>query len=370
MVDFDSSGPRRVVIACGGTGGHLFPGIAVAQALHARGHEALLLISEKKVDAVASADHPELRFATVPAIAMPPLFSLKAFSFLFRFWQTFRLTKRVVREFSPHAVLGMGGFTSLPPVLVGRGMKARTLIHESNAVPGKANRLTGRFCDTVLLGLADCAAHFPGKACQVVGTPLREAMHVPHTVEEAREFFGLRDDRHTVLVMGGSQGAAGVNAAVLAALPGLDPEWVQFIHLTGEGADGAVRAAFESAGFHAFVAPFHPRLDLAYAVADVCVARSGASSLAELSFFGLPSILIPYPTAADDHQTLNARVYARAGAAVLLAEPEAKAGNLATALNALLDDEAAHTAMSEAMRSLGVATAAEQIVDGLVGAVS
>lgn len=352
----------RVIIACGGTGGHLFPGIAVAQRLRARGHEVLLLISEKKVDAVAAADHPELSFATVPSIGLPPLFSPRLFSFAWKMWKTLRLTKKRVREFKPDAVLGMGGFTSLAPAIAGRGFGARTFIHESNSIPGKANRLTARFCDVVLLGLADCSAYFPGRETRVVGTPLRASMLAEPNREASYQFFQLDPTKKTLLIMGGSQGARGVNQAMLAALPHLDPSAVQLLWLTGELDEAQVRAAVAKTSLTGFIAPFHGRLDLAYPIADVCVARSGGSSLAELAHFGVATILIPLPTAADDHQTRNAEAFAKRDAAILLPQAEA-ATRLPQLFEELLGNESRRLALVGNIKTLGMADAADRVAD-------
>lgn len=351
----------RIIIACGGTGGHLFPGIAVAQVLRARGHRVLLLISEKQVDANAAKDHPELDFAAVPAIGLPHLLSPRVLPFAWNFWRTYRATLKILRDFHADAVLGMGGFTALPPALAGRRLGARTFIHESNAIPGKANRLTARFSDVVLLGLADCARHFPGKDTRVVGTPLRAAMLAPPDRAAAYAFFGLDPAKKTLLIMGGSQGARGVNHALQASLPVLDRAATQLIWLTGREDAAEVRAAVAGSGHLAFVAPFHSRLELAYAVADVCIARSGASSLAELAHFGVATILIPLPTAAEDHQTKNAEVFARQEAAVHLRQADATAENLGGLVRDLLTDDPRRQALAARLHALGVSDTAEQV---------
>ncbi len=356
--------PLRVIIACGGTGGHLFPGIAVAEVLRDRGHRVLLLISEKPVDATAARNHPDLDFATVPAIGLQGRSPQRVLSFVRKFWHTCRVTRDLLREFRADAVLGMGGFTSLPPALAGRRLRARTFIHESNAIPGKANRLTARFCDLVLLGLADCARHFPGKPTRVVGTPLRAAMLAPADRSAALRAFGLDASKQTVLIMGGSQGARGVNRAVIAALPDLDPATTQLLWLTGVEDEAEVRAAVDRCRtLTAFVAPFHGSLEQAYAVADLCLARSGASSLAELAHFGVPTVLIPLPTAAEDHQTRNAEVFARREAAILLPQAEATGPAVSRLIRDLLADSAHRHSLSTHIRALGVPDAARQVAD-------
>ena len=366
------SAPQRLVIACGGTGGHLFPGIAVAQTAQARGWETLILISEKQIDALATQGHSDLAFAKVPAIGMPSPLSPAFVKFLWRFYKTRQHTLQLIREFRATAVLGMGGFTSLPPAMAGRKLGLRTYIHESNAVPGKANRLTARWCDQVLLGLRDCAPHFPAGKTRVTGTPLRTALLQPVSIDEAREHFGLPagTGRHTLLVMGGSQGARGVNRAVMESLPAFAAAagGLQIIHITGPGETDAVRAAYAAhPGITAHIAPFCQRMELAYALADVAVSRSGASSLTELSAFGIPSILVPYPTAADDHQRRNADVFTQAGAAIAIEEAELTGSRLAEEILALLANADRCASLSGHMRALAPQDAAARICDVIAG---
>jgi len=376
-----SSSTERLVIACGGTGGHLFPGIAVARAAKARGWDTLLLISEKQIDALATEGQDDLRFEKVPAIAMPRPLSLAMVKFLWRFRQTRRHCVKLLREFRATAVLGMGGFTSLAPAMAGKRLGLKTFVHESNAVPGKANRMTARFCRLVLLGLEECAAHFPAGRTQVVGTPLRPSLLPPAEhcalrtapsplVTEARNFFDLPDEKPVILIMGGSQGARGVNNAVIAALPALAAaaDRVQLVHIAGPTDYESVRAGCAAVPrLTSRVLPFCQRMEFAYALATVAVCRSGASSLTELSAWGLPSVLVPYPTAADDHQRRNAAFFTRAGAAIAVEEKDIAAGQLGPLLLDLLADAAKRTTLSAAMRRLAPERAADVICDVIAG---
>ncbi|RYD31657.1 MAG: undecaprenyldiphospho-muramoylpentapeptide beta-N-acetylglucosaminyltransferase [Verrucomicrobiaceae bacterium] len=360
------SSVQRLVIACGGTGGHLFPGIAVAQEARRRGWETLLLISEKQIDALAVQGHGDLRFEKVPAVAMPSPLSLKMVRFVWKFLQTRRHCRKLLEAFEADAVLGMGGFTSLPPVQAGRSLGLRTFVHESNAIPGKANRLTAKFCTGVLLGLEACVRHFPPGRAKVTGTPLRTGMNAAATRAEALEFFGLKEGKKTILVTGGSQGARGVNRAVVEALPLLDPKTVQMLHITGPGEFEELKAAYAAQPqIQAAVLPFCQRMELAYTAADLAVSRSGGSSLAELSAFGLPVILVPYPTSAEDHQRRNAEVFTRAGAALTVEETELGQGRLAALLTSLLEDDARRAALSEAIRKLAPDHAAALVCDAV-----
>jgi len=329
----------HVAIACGGTGGHLFPGLAVAETLRERGHRVLLFISEKEIDALAVQGREEFELEKLQSVGMPSLFSPAIFAFLSRCAKSYGQCRRIYRDFRPDAVLGMGGFTSTAPIVAGRRMGVKTLIHESNAIPGKANRMTARFCDVVLLGFDACARHFPGRKTQVTGTPIRAALRVPVDREAVYAKYGLDPASRTVLVIGGSQGAHGINVAVADALVRLRGQQVQFIHLTGLKDDRVMLAAYEREGVRAHVAAFHHAMEELYAVADLAIARSGAASLNELAWFGIPSILVPYPYAAEDHQTLNARIFVEAGAAEMVTEREIGGGRLADYLAGLLGDE-------------------------------
>jgi UDP-N-acetylglucosamine--N-acetylmuramyl-(pentapeptide) pyrophosphoryl-undecaprenol N-acetylglucosamine transferase len=356
----------RFVIAAGGTGGHLFPGVAVGEVLLARGHEVMLLISEKEIDAVATRGRDDFRIEKIAGIGMPRLFSPAILGFAWRFWRSVRLCRALFRQWSPDAVLGMGGFTSTAPILAGRSRRIPTFVHESNAIPGRANRLNARFVTRVLLGFEDCRRHFPGAECEVTGTPIRSALLAPVDKPAALARFGLKPGRPTLLVMGGSQGAHGINVAVAGALPRLKTYSWQAIHLAGAQDESSTRAAYEREGVAASVAAFHHRMEEAYGASDFAVARSGAASLAELSHFGLPAILIPYPFAADDHQTANARIFERAGAAVLLPEPEATADRLSGSIASFLDSPARVTEMSRRSRELAPDRAAERVADAVL----
>jgi UDP-N-acetylglucosamine--N-acetylmuramyl-(pentapeptide) pyrophosphoryl-undecaprenol N-acetylglucosamine transferase len=358
----------RFVIAAGGTGGHLFPGLAVGEILLARGHEVMLLISEKEIDAVATQGRKEFRIEKLAGIGMPKIFSPAIIGFALRFWRGLRRCKALFREWQPAAVLGMGGFTSTAPILAGRSRKVPTFVHESNAIPGRANRLNARFVTKVLLGVAECAHHFPNATCEVTGTPLRSALMRPVDKSAALAAFGLKPGRTTVLVMGGSQGAHGINSALAGAAAKLKTCAWQVIHLAGAQDEQTMHAAYQRENIPAAVAAFHHRMEEAYGAADLAIARSGAASLAELSHFGLPAILIPYPFAADDHQTMNARIFEAAGAGVLLKESDATPDALAEKISALIADSARLAEMSQRSRALAPDNAAARVADVVLNA--
>lgn len=353
----------RVVIACGGTGGHLFPGLAVAESLKRRGHEILLLVSEKAIDAQALKAHPEFRSEKLPSVGLPSLLSPAFIRFLTRTWESIGQCKQIYRKFQPDAVLGMGGFTSTAPLLAGRMAKIPTFIHESNAIPGKANRWAARFVSHVLLGFEACERFFPGRRCSVVGTPVREDLGERIPRDEALGIFNLDPARRTLLVMGGSQGAAGVNQLLFKAAPLLSSAGVQIIHLTGDRDDRLAAANYLREQVPSYVAPFHHRMQEVYSAADLVVSRAGAASLSELSRFALPSILIPYPYAAENHQELNADIYVEAGAAEKFNEAGTAPEVLARRIVEILTDEASRARMSTAAQALAPGNSADRVAD-------
>ncbi len=354
----------RAIIACGGTGGHLFPGLAVAEVLHAKGHEVLLFVSEKEIDSTALNAHPQFRAEKLPSVGMPrnPL-SPAFIGFLRRCLESQRHSIRVFKKFRPHVVLGMGGFTSTPPIIAARLRGIPSFIHESNAIPGRANKLAARFASRVLLGFEDCRAAFRGSECIVTGTPVRKNLGQPLERSAALRVFNLEPERQTLLVTGGSQGATGINQLLFKSVPLMDRSRLQIIHLTGKNDDRLASANYQREEIPHFVAPFHHHMEEAYSAADLVVSRSGASSLSEVSRFGLPSVLIPYPFATDDHQSANAAIFTRVGAAESLGERETSPESFAKLVDALLKDPSRRQTMSEAARSLDPGSAAENVAE-------
>jgi UDP-N-acetylglucosamine--N-acetylmuramyl-(pentapeptide) pyrophosphoryl-undecaprenol N-acetylglucosamine transferase len=351
----------NAVIACGGTGGHLFPGIAVAEVLRDRGHEVMLLVSEKDIDALALSGRESFRFEKLPTVGLPSPFSPEVLGFVRRFFESLSMCRSIYRKFKPQVVLGMGGFTSTAPVLAGRIRGITTFIHESNAIPGKANRLTGRIVRAVMLGFKECAPFFPKAHTEVTGTPIRtELKRLDRRI--ARSKLGLREDLTTLLVMGGSQGASGINQGMIKALPFLQGVPLQVIHLSGARDKRLVADNYGRENLPAYVAAFHHRMEEVYSAADFLVARAGAASLAEFSAFSLPGILIPFPYAADDHQTRNAEIYAQAGAAILLRESELSGELLGRQIRELIQNPEQIQQMSANCSRLALKDAARRMV--------
>ncbi len=361
---------KNLIIACGGTGGHLFPGIAVAEAWKKRGGEVLLLISEKQIDALASEGYDHLRFERMAAIAMPGIFSPRMPGFLLGFLKGLMQCRKLVKSFSADAVLGMGGFTSTAPLVAGRLAGIPTFVHESNSIPGRANRLNAKFADAVLIGFDVCAPHFgSGKRTEIVGTPLRPSVAEKPSREDSMAHFGLQAEKKTLMIMGGSQGAHRINELIASGLAEFEKAGIQVLHLSGPQDFEVIEDAYRKNPNAGIVLNFCSEIQFAWASADLAICRSGASSLTELAHYGIPSVLVPYPFAADDHQTTNALIFSEPGAAELWHQNEIEDETFAARIIALFQDEERLEKMKSTMIDLAIPDASErvcEVIDGFV----
>ncbi len=354
-----------VAIACGGTGGHLFPGLAVARQLLQRGCAVGVLISPKEVDQQAVQSARELEIITLPAVALQ---NRNYLAFARTFAQSWGAARRLFKARRPQAVLAMGGFTSAPPILAARKSGARTFLHESNTIPGRANRLLARFVDTAFVGFSEAADRLSTRHSVVSGTPVRAEFQWRDPAG-CRARFGLDPQRPTILVMGGSQGASGINRLILSILPLLGNRNWQWIHLTGVTDFASVRSAYAGYGFKAVVQPFMAEMEWAMGAATAAVSRSGASSLAEIAALRLPSLLVPYPTAADNHQLTNALAFVRSGAAQMLEQKTATPAACLARLEELVANEPLRAGLRSALVQWHAPRAAEQIADSIMLAI-
>ena len=356
-----------VAIACGGTGGHLFPGLAVAEELRTRGCDVSLLISPKEVDQQAVKSVVGMEVVTLPAVAFN---GWSPFRFLHGFWQSWRAAKKLFQTRPPQAVLGMGGFTSAPPVLAGNAFGAATFLHESNTIPGKANRWLSRWVDGAFVYFPETAKRLRRAPVTVTGMPVRSQFRAMDT-KAARVKLGLDPERPVLLVMGGSQGARGVNNLVVQALPGLMrllPS-LQFLHLCGSIDLEKVRHAYSVQQCNAVVHPFLTEMEIALGAATVAISRAGASSLAELAAMRLPAFLIPFPAAADNHQYHNALALAQSGAARMGDQRTISPEGLSQAIVELVGNTQARAAMANALAQWHFPNAAEQIAGRMMQAI-
>ncbi len=358
---------QRVIVAGGGTGGHLFPGIAVVEELrrHNPNLEVLFVGTERGIEARVVPGMGE----TLETLDVTPLKGrtfTQLLGSLVKLPSAWGRAASILRQHRPDLVLGVGGYASGPMLVAAATMGIKTALLEQNAHVGLTNRVLSKVVGRAYLSFDETAPQF-GRAARVVGNPVRRAF-----VDASRRALidpaGFDARARRILVIGGSQGAQRLNQLVPEALArlGLRERGIEVVHQTGTKMRDEVAAKYAELGVKAEVVPFIDDVARAYASASFVICRAGASTLAELAAIGRPAILVPFPFAADDHQAKNAESFERAGAAICLRESALDAERLATEARALLDDADRRRAMSAAMRERGRPDAAASIVDDLV----
>ena len=349
----------RCIIAGGGTGGHLFPGMAIAEAFMERetGNEVLFIGTERGIEARVLAGG---RFNLKMIHAMP----IKGRSFTGK-WRALRTLPKAVaealailKEFQPQFVLGVGGYASGPAVLAASLLRMKRAIHEQNVIPGMTNRILKRFSQRIFVSFEETKRYFPERKTVVTGNPIRKEITASGSSRE-------RGDRFTILVFGGSAGAHRINAAMMEALASLQDlrSSLRLIHQTGKEDLGLVSRGYEEKGFEAEVMPFIDEMARCYRRADLVICRSGASTVAELAVCGKASILIPYPYAAHNHQWMNAKKLVDRGAARMILDEELEGPSLSETIVHLYHHPEERERMEEAIRRVGRPRAAEEIVE-------
>jgi UDP-N-acetylglucosamine--N-acetylmuramyl-(pentapeptide) pyrophosphoryl-undecaprenol N-acetylglucosamine transferase len=350
----------RVVIAGGGTGGHLFPGIAVAEEFIKRNRqtEVLFIGTKRGIESkLLSKVGYELRTIDVEGVKGRGMKAL--LKSCYRIPQSLWQSRIILREFRPQIVIGVGGYASGPAVLAAWLMGIPTAVAEQNAVPGITNRILGKFADRVFVTYARTQNWFSQTKVILSGNPVRAALAGVRKKQKAEKAY------RQLLIFGGSQGAAAINKSVIEMLPELQGMKipVRVLHQTGAREVETVREAYGRYGIQADVTPFIVDMAGAYAQADLIICRAGATSLAEITAAGKAPILIPFPWAADDHQTKNARALTDVGAAIMLSEKEIDGKKLFAVVESMLDDEKKLHEMEENSARLGNINAAATIVD-------
>lgn len=354
---------RRVILTTGGTGGHIFPALAVAEELRGLYPQARILF-------VGGVRGPEARLAAevgleFTALPVRPVLG-RGFKAIFAgFWLAAGLLKAlgVHLRFRPQVVLGLGGYAAFAQVLAAVLMRAPTAIHEQNSVPGLTNRVLGRVVKKILVSFPDKAGWFPAKKVEVVGNPVRKAISEAGRQASATEEQGAA--KH-LLVLGGSQGAVAVNNAVLQALPRLEQAGVEIWHQTGQYDFERVKKAYEEQGAQPHkVQAFIQDMASAYAWGDLALCRAGASTVFELAVAGLPSVLIPFPYATHNHQSVNAAFLEEAGAGRRVEQKDLENMDLAALLVELLNDRETLGRMRTQALKLGKPDAAARVAGAL-----
>jgi UDP-N-acetylglucosamine--N-acetylmuramyl-(pentapeptide) pyrophosphoryl-undecaprenol N-acetylglucosamine transferase len=348
----------KVLIAAGGTGGHIFPGIAVANELLRRDPQTQILF-------VGTARGIETKIVPESGFQLSLIDSsgLKNVGFVGKIKgltvlpKSFLEARSLIRQFRPHVVVGAGGYVSGPVLMMAAVMGVPTLVMDSNALPGFTNRQLARFVDKAAVTFEESLPYF-GKKGVVIGNPVRQ------------EFFEIepkeRGETTHVLIFGGSQGARAINNAVTDALGELEDlaEKLTFTHQTGEGDFEKIRELYKRSAFeNADVRPFISNMVEEFAKADIVICRAGATTCAELAAAGKAAIMIPLPTAADDHQLKNAEAMERAGGATMLLQRDLNGSKIASELKSLVADPEKISEMETAAKAVGRSDAAERAAD-------
>ncbi len=361
-----SPSPLSLIFAAGGSGGHLFPAVAVAEAIRGLHPDASLTLvsSMKAIDATVTAQCG-VGWETLAIPARPPgEFRTAPWRTLRDNWRAWREASRLLDTRRPNVIVGCGGFASFPTLLAARRRRIPILLLEQNALPGRVTRWCAPWAETICCAFPQALDHLKSRRAITTGNPVRL------TIQFLREAAAtLEASTPTLLVLGGSQGAHGINAGVAElarARPQLFAGW-NVVHQTGERDRDAIDEAYRTCGVHAEVVAFTSELPRLYGEASLVISRAGATTLAELACARLPSILVPYPQAADDHQRANAKVFAEAGASLVIEQsgPDFPR-RLAEALEPLLTDETMRRQLSDAAGRLGRPEAAGNIADRIL----
>ncbi|MFO7839281.1 MAG: undecaprenyldiphospho-muramoylpentapeptide beta-N-acetylglucosaminyltransferase [Desulfosalsimonadaceae bacterium] len=350
----------RLIVAGGGTGGHLFPGIAVADAIKRRLPKSRVLFVttgrpiERRVLSRTDYETVEIAAAGFKGVG----FKAKMLA-LIKVPAGFAASFGIFLRFKPDAVLGMGAYSAAPVILAAWAARIFRAVHEQNRIAGMTNRLLARFADRIYVSFPDTVT---GKRCadtRFTGNPIRSDI--------GKEAAGKDKQKFNVLIAGGSQGAHKINTAALAALPGLkSPETMRFIHQTGTADLEMVRQGYEDAGIDALVEAFFDDMAACYAAADFIICRAGATSVAEVAAAGIPAVFIPYPYAADNHQYYNAKALEDEGAAEVIPQEAADGRLLAGRINYYAREEGVRMQMQERMRAFARPDAARAIAEDML----
>ncbi len=360
----------KVVISGGGTGGHIFPAIAIADALKRRFPEADILFigaqGRMEMERVPKAGYP-IEGLWISGFTK----DLSVLSLPFKLISSLTKARRILKRFKPDVVVGVGGFASGPTLKAANWLGIPTVIQEQNSYPGKTNRNVGKKAKAICVAYDHLDQWFPAEKIHFTGNPLRANIALNGTREEAAEFFNLDPTKPVALLVGGSQGALGINKGISAQLTAFKDNDLQLIWQTGKTYIGQAEAEVKALGLESQVKPtvFIDRMDLAYGLADVVISRAGAMSISELALVQKPVIFVPLPTAAEDHQTKNAQQLVDAEAALMVRNADAEK-ELVPALFRLKEDSVLQAKLSKNIGKFARPNAADDIVNQIISVIN
>lgn len=356
---------QRAIISGGGTGGHIFPAVSIAEALRRRYPDIDILFigaeGRMEMERVPQAGFP-IRGLKIRGLDRKRPW--RNVGVIRDFLRALITARDILREFKPQIVIGVGGYASAPTLKAAQSLGIPTLIQEQNSYAGVTNKFLARRAGRICVAYPDMERFFAKDKIVLTGNPLRPAIEqLQATREEALEYFGLpATTQRVVLVIGGSLGARSINEGIGSQLQAWASSGVALIWQTGKGFEEKAKELLRAYDFPLHCAPFIQRMDLAYTLADVVVSRAGASSISELCALGKPAILVPSPNVAEDHQTKNALALSSRAAAILLPDAEALTQLTPRAL-ALVADVPQCASLGSEIRKLALPAAAERIVD-------
>jgi UDP-N-acetylglucosamine--N-acetylmuramyl-(pentapeptide) pyrophosphoryl-undecaprenol N-acetylglucosamine transferase len=344
------SGDRpKLLVAASGTGGHLFPALAIAETLEADYSVEWLGVSHRLETSLVPSKYP-MRIIPVEGFQTK---DLRAVLVLLKFFVSIWKTRQILKQGKFQGVVTTGGYIAAPAIIAAKTLGLRSVLHESNALPGKVTRALSQWCDVVALGFETTAQYLPkAKSTVYVGTPVRQAFLSPQFLD-----LGIPDEVPLIVVVGGSQGAVGLNQKVRACVE----QWIEagtwVVHITGDRDPEAESWRHP----HYLCLTFFENMAGLFQRATLAISRGGAGSITELAITGTPAVIIPYPFAAEDHQAFNARVYAEAGAGVMLREQDLNPAELESLVLEWLNDSEKMAEMSRQAKSLAVPDSTERV---------
>lgn len=361
---------KKIIIAGGGTGGHIFPAIAIANALSAKEPSIeLLFVGAKGKMEMEKVPQAGYKIKGIDIAGFERNSLLKNISLPYKLLKSFVQVSNILSSFKPHAVIGVGGYSSYPVLRYAQALKIPTFIHESNSFAGKSNILLGKKATKIFVNSEGMEQFFPADKINITGNPVRSSIaHANTSREAALQSFGLVPDKKTILVVGGSLGARSINEVVAAHAHEFDSLQLQLIWQTGK----STAATYIERGkpwTNIYVSDFITDMAAAYAAADVVISRSGAMAVTELCVAAKPVIFVPFPFAAEDHQTVNAQHLVQRNAAQLITDEDAKTKLFAAAVN-LVKDEALQQVYKTNIAALAVTNADKIIATEILRAIA
>lgn len=362
-----SGNNKHYLVSGGGTGGHIFPALSIANEIRRRYPEAEILFvgaeGRMEMERVPAAGY---EIKGLPVCGFDRKHLLRNVKVLFKLWKSIRLAKKILKDFKPDIAIGVGGYASGPMLKAAQKKGIPTLLQEQNSYAGVTNKLLAKNAKRICVAYEGMERFFPEDKIVLTGNPVRRnLLECNATQEEARKAMGIDPEKATILIIGGSLGARTVNESIIGGLEklGAAADDVQVVWQTGKFYDQQCKEALAKSGVKNVIQmPFISNMDMAYRAADLVISRAGASSISELQLLGKPSILVPSPNVAEDHQTKNALALANRDAAIMVTDAEAPEKLVDAMLATVNDEDKLHSLSANVLR-MALLNSAERIVD-------